>query len=137
MRRFFVFLAFIFVLASIDMLWNPSGNGWAFLCEFFFVDLLFVVLTIRVERVTIKAKAVERAGWGKIKRYVFKTDDGRILLNVPYWFKFNTLNLWKKIKVGNTYRIKTMRLLFFRNAYNILSATEIKTNKKRIVKKSK
>ncbi len=124
---FGVFLGLIFVLMLIHCLW----------CR----------CTVAKDTITIsdKGMVVSSHGTGEnrttVSHYMVYTTNGQALKNTNnIWFwKFKSDELQGKLKKGKKYKIKTwgVRIPWLGLYKHIISATEVKTNKKRVVKKSK
>ena len=136
--NFLIFISFVLVGAAIDLTYNPTDNNWIGLFTFIATYLLFQLLSIRTEYITVKSKQIQRTKLLGIKQYIIKTTNGQTFINVndPVMLKFNAKKLYQELKIGKTYKIKTYRFVLpFSYPYNILSATEIKTPKRKVVKK--
>lgn len=131
-----VFICFVLVGAAIDLTYNPTGNNWIGLFIFIATYLLFQLVSIRTEYMT--AKSIQRTKLLGLKQYIIKTTNGQSLVNVDdlVMLKFNAKKLHPELKIGKTYKIRTYRFgLCFSYPCNILSAQEIKTPKRKVIKK--
>lgn len=139
--NFLFFIGFVLVGVAVDLTYNPTDNDWIGLFAFIATYLLFQIITIHTEYITIKSKQIQRTKLLGLKRYIIKTTKGQTLININDFFilKFNAKKLHQELKIGKTYKIKTYRFgLNFSYPYNILSATEIKASiRKKSGKKSK
>ena len=136
--NFLIFIGFVLVGAAINLTYNPIDNNWIGLFIFLAMIVLFNLLSIHTEYITVKSKQIQRTKLLGIKQYIIKTTNGQTFINVndDFMLKFNAKKLYQELKIGKTYKIKTYRFgLFFSYPYNILSATEIKTPKRKVVKK--
>lgn len=136
--NFLIFIGFVLVGAAINLTYNPIDNNWIGLFIFLAMIVLFNLLSIHTEYITVKSKQIQRTKLLGIKKYIIKTTNGQSFINVndDFMLKFNAKKLYQELKIGKTYKIKTYRFgLFFSYPYNILSATEIKTPKRKVVKK--
>ena len=136
--NFLIFIGFALVGAAIDLTYNPTDNNWIGLFIFIAMIVLFNLLSIHTEYITVKSKQIQRTKLLGIKKYIIKTTNGQTFINVndDFMLKFNAKKLYQELKIGKTYKIKTYRFgLFVSYPYNILSATEIKTPKRKVVKK--
>ncbi len=131
--NFLFFIGFVLVGAAVDLTYNPTDNNWIGLLTFIATYLLFQLITIHTEYITIKSKQIQKTKLLGLKRYIIKTTNGQTLINIndSFMLKFNAKKLYQELKIGKTYKIKTYRfILYFSYPYNILSATEIKTSKR-------
>lgn len=129
--NFLIFIGFVLVGAAIDLTYNPTDNNWIGLFIFIATYLLFQLVSIHTEYITVKSKQIQRTKLLGIKKYIIKTTNGQTFINVndDFMLKFNAKKLYQELKIGKTYKIKTYRfVLYFSYPYNILSATEIKTS---------
>ncbi|MDW2975297.1 MAG: hypothetical protein R8M70_04625 [Alphaproteobacteria bacterium] len=129
--NFLFFIGFVLVGVAVDLTYNPTDNNWIGLLAFIATYLLFQLITIHTEYITIKSKQIQRTKLLGLKRYIIKTTNGQTLININDFFmlKFNAKKLHQELKIGKTYKIKTYRFgLNFSYPYNILSATEIKAS---------
>lgn len=136
--NFLIFIGFVLVGAATDLTYNPTDNNWIGLFIFLAMIVLFNLLSIHTEYITVKSKQIQRTKLLGIKKYIIKTTNGQTFINVndDFMLKFNAKKLYQELKIGKTYKIKTYRFaLYFSYPYNILSATEIKTPKRKVVKK--
>ena len=136
--NFLIFISFALVGAAIDLTYNPTDNNWIGLFTFIAMIVLFQLVSIRTEYITVKSKQIQRTKLLGIKQYIIKTTNGQTFINVndDFMLKFNAKKLYQELKIGKTYKIKTYRFgLYYSYPYNILSATEIKTPKRKVVKK--
>ena len=136
--NFLIFIGFVLVGAAINLTYNPTDNNWIWLFIFIATYLLFQLLSIRTEYITVKSKQVQKTKLLGLKQYIIKTTNGQTFINVndDFMLKFNAKKLYQELKIGKTYKIKTYRfVLYFSYPCNILSATEIKTPKRKVVKK--
>ncbi|MBR6598183.1 MAG: hypothetical protein IKL37_03595 [Alphaproteobacteria bacterium] len=136
--NFLIFIGFVLVGAAINLTYNPIDNNWIGLFIFLAMIVLFNLLSIHTEYITVKSKQIQRTKLLGIKQYIIKTTNGQTFINVndDFMLKFNAKKLYQELKIGKTYKIKTYRFVMpFSYPYNILSATEIKTPKRKVVKK--
>lgn len=136
--NFLIFIGFVLVGAAINLTYNPTDNNWIGLFIFLAMIVLFNLLSIHTEYITVKSKQIQRTKLLGIKKYIIKTTNGQSFINVndDFMLKFNAKKLYQELKIGKTYKIKTYRFVMpFSYPYNILSATEIKTPKRKVVKK--
>ena len=136
--NFLIFIGFVLVGAAIDLTYNPTDNNWIGLFTFIAMIVLFQLVSIRTEYITVKSKQIQRTKLLGIKQYIIKTTNGQTFINLndDFMLKFNAKKLYQELKIGKTYKIKTYRFgLYYSYPYNILSATEIKTPKRKVVKK--
>lgn len=136
--NFLIFIGFVLVGAAINLTYNPTDNNWIGLFIFLAMIVLFNLLSIHTEYITVKSKQIQRTKLLGIKQYIIKTTNGQTFINVndDFMLKFNAKKLYQELKIGKTYKIKTYRFVMpFSYPYNILSATEIKTPKRKVVKK--
>ena len=136
--NFLIFIGFVLVGAAINLTYNPIDNNWIGLFIFLAMIVLFNLLSIHTEYITVKSKQIQRTKLLGIKKYIIKTTNGQSFINVndDFMLKFNAKKLYQELKIGKTYKIKTYRFVMpFSYPYNILSATEIKTPKRKVVKK--
>ena len=107
----------------------------------------YCVATVSSETITVSDKGivVESYGSGEsagtMSHYMVYTTNGQALKNTNnIWFwKFRSDELQGKLKKGKKYKIKTwgIRIPWLGLYKHIISATEVKTNKKIAAKKSK
>ena len=107
----------------------------------------YCVATVSSETITVSDKGivVESYGSGEyagtMSHHMVYTTNGQALKNTNnIWFwKFKSDELQGKLKKGKKYKIKTwgVRIPWLGLHKHIISATEVKTNQKRVVKKSK
>lgn len=138
--NFIMFIVCVFVLAGLDLAYNPSGDRWIGLLLFVFAECALQLLSMRTERVVIKSKRIQKVKPFNFRRNLVKTADGRVFWNVndDFMLKFGAKKLQRELRPGKEYEIKSYRRLGWSNNYNILSAHEVKSsNRKKVVKKSK
>lgn len=113
---------------------NISGI-WYYMCEvmgFVLLELACAFYTMRTETITISAKAKQIRLFGT--NNVIKTKNNKTFtIDNDIFIQWHAKELNKKIRVGYKYKIKAYRLLF--TNCKILSATEIKTQKRKATKK--
>ncbi|MFQ6703273.1 MAG: hypothetical protein ACLRFO_03690 [Alphaproteobacteria bacterium] len=129
--NFLIFIGFALVSAAIDLTYNPAENKWIGFFIFIATYLLFQLVSIHTEYITIKSKQIQKTKLLGLKKYIIKTTNGQTFININdhFMLKFNAKKLHQELKIGKTYKIKTYRfVLDFSYPYNILSATEIKTS---------
>lgn len=128
----FYFILFVTIGVALDFTYNPSDNNWIHLLLFCTLIILFRLLSVRTEIITVKSKGTKKRGIFKVKQNIIRTTDGRVLLNVgdDFLLKFYPKKLQLKIKVGKTYKMKTYKF-WFSNEYNVLSAQEVKPSIRR------
>lgn len=107
---------------------------------FLLVDILIIKITSKKRTVVIenKAEKVRKGLFGTITRRIVRTTDGQVFECVNYWpFIKNSKELFRQVKVGKKYQIVTCHTILLNSVRNIVQIDEVKTNKKRVVKKSK
>ena len=137
-QKFTDFILFCLVGIAIDTFckdfFNISGF-WYYMCDLaglILLELAYGFYTMHTETVTISAKAKQIKLFGT--NNVVKTKNNKIFtINNDIFIQWHAKELNKKIHIGNKYKITTYRLLFMNR--NILSATEIKTTKRKTTKK--
>lgn len=107
----------------------------------------YCVATVSNETITVSDKGIVVESYGNsetagtISNYMVYTTDGQAIKNTNcIWFwKFKSDELQGKLKKGKKYRIKTwgVRIPWLGMYKHIITATEVKTTKRKIVKKSK
>ena len=107
----------------------------------------YCVATVSSETITVSDKGivVESYGSGEsagtMSHYMVYTTNGQALKNTNnIWFwKFRSDELQGKLKKGKKYKIKTwgIRIPWLGLYKHIISATEVKTTTRKVVKKSK
>ncbi len=121
-----------------------------------FIALILIIMllhvwyckaTVATEVIKISDKGivVESYGSGEsagtMSHYMVYTTDGQAIKNTNcIWFwKFKSDELQGKLKKGKKYKIKTwgMRIPWLGMYKHIISATEVKTTTRKVVKKSK
>lgn len=128
-----IFIGFVLVGTAVDLIYNPTENKWIGFFIFIVTYLLFQLVSIHTEYITVKSKQIQKTKLLGIKQYIIKTTNGQTFININdhFMLKFNAKKLYQELKIGKTYKIKTYRfVLYFSYPYNILSATEIKTSKR-------
>jgi aminoglycoside/choline kinase family phosphotransferase len=80
--------------------------------------------------VSAKTKQINTFGSNNV---IKTTNDKTFTINNDVFVQWYAKKLNKKIRIGHKYKITTYRLLFA--GRNILSAKEIKTTKRRVIKK--
>ncbi len=93
--------------------------------------LILPWISIRKFKVTIKSKKTAVVGLFTYKAIETTNKETFLNLNDVIPWKRKSNELQKRLQVGKTYIIKTYRPWVFRNQRNILSATEIKTRRKK------
>lgn len=134
-----MFIGFALVGAAVDMTYNPADNKWIGLFIFIATYLLFQLVSIRTEYITVKSKQVQKTKLLGLKQYIINTTNGQTFINTndDFMLKFNAKKLYQELKIGKTYKIKTYRfVLSFSYPCNILSAQEIKATKRNKIKQN-
>ena len=93
--------------------------------------LILPWISIRKFKVTIKSKKTVVVGLFTYKAIETTNKETFLNLNDVIPWKRKSNELQKRLQVGKTFIIKTYRPWVFRNQRNILSATEIKTRRKK------
>ena len=137
-QKFLDFILFCFVGIAIDIIckdvFNISGF-WYYMCDLaglILLELAYGFYTMHTETVTISSKAKQIKLFGTSN--VIKTKNNKTFtINNDIFIQRHAKELNKKIRTGQKYKITTYRLLF--SDRNILSATEIKTQKDKVSKR--
>ena len=111
--NFLIFISFVLVGAAIDLTYNPTDNNWIGLFIFLAMIVLFNLLSIHTEYITVKSKQIQRTKLLGIKKYIIKTTNGQTFINVndDFMLKFNAKKLYQELKIGKTYKIKTYKII--------------------------
>ena len=95
-------------------------------------EFFYFLFTKQTEIVTVSAKAKQINTFGS-SNVIKTTNDKTFTINNDVFIQWYAKKLNKKIRIGHKYKITTYRLLFA--GRNILSAKEIKTQKRKVIKK--
>ena len=71
--NFLIFIGFVLVGAAIDLIYNPTDNNWIGLFIFIATYLLFQLVSIHTEYITVKSKQIQKTKLLGIKQYIIKT----------------------------------------------------------------
>ena len=103
-----------------------------------FVRMLYQYATVKTQPITI-AKLKFGADNSR-SQYMIYTKDGQVIRNsnLVFFGKFKSDEIFAKLKVGKTYNITTcgLRVPLLGWYKNLISITEIKTQKRKATKKS-
>ena len=58
--NFLIFICFVLVGAAIDLTYNPTDNNWIGLFIFLAMIVLFNLLSIHTEYITVKSKQIQQ-----------------------------------------------------------------------------
>ena len=129
----FMVLVVITDVIATDVLRLSVFFDWAFFFGAVVVfEFLYFLFTKQTEIVTVSAKAKQVNTFGT-NNVIKTTNDKTFTINNDFFIQWYAKKLNKKIRIGHKYKITTYRLLF--TGRNILSATEIKTVKRKVTKK--
>lgn len=129
----FMVLVVITDIIATDVLQLSVFFDWAFFFGAVVVfEFLYFLFTKQTEIVTVSAKAKQVNTFGT-NNVIKTTNDKTFTINNDVFIQWYAKKLNKKIRIGHKYKITTYRLLFA--GRNILSAKEIKTTKRRVIKK--
>ena len=101
------------------------------------IKMIYQYSTVKTQRIVIKQ--LKFGADNSRTQYMIYTKDGQVIRNSNLLFfgKFKSDEIFAKLKVGKTYMVKTcgVRVPVLGLYKNIISITEIKTPKRKVVKK--
>lgn len=141
---FYLFVWF-FILDLIDLIPDKVFGSVIlsvvlYFMAFLLADMFIIKITSDKRTVVIenKAEKVRKGLFGTITRRIIRTTDGQVFECVNYWPLIkNAKESFKQIKVGKKYQIVTCCTIMLDSVRKIIWVNEVKTNKKRAMKKSK
>lgn len=142
--RFIIFAVWFVLLEILSLISNTvSGSRIIsfvlYMVSFYIIEMILIQITTKKHTVVItnKAEKVTRGLFGgTLKHGVVKTSDGDIFECVNYWpFLRDAKAKFAKVKVGRKYQITTCWPLSIKPVRWIKSVSEIKTTKRKVVKK--
>ncbi len=101
------------------------------------IKMIYQYSTVKTQRITIKQ--LKFGADNSRTQYMIYTKDGQVIRNSNLLFfgKFRSDEIFATLKVGKTYMVKTcgVRVPFLGLYKNIISITEIKTPKRKVIRK--